>query len=341
MLKQIYRLVSEKKFESVVVSQHPQKNQIVVRPNYLSICHADQRYFNFERGSEIMAKKLPMALVHEGMGTIVYSKSDKFKAGDRVVIVPTVNPHKEVTYGENYLVDSSFMSSSRDGMMQEYLVLDEEQIVKLTDDIPNTIAAFIEMMSVGRHSIERIFDIAKNTNGSIGIWGDGNVSYMTAAVLKELKPELKIYVFGHHQSKLDYYSFVDGTYLTDSIPDTLMLDNAIEATGGSGCAMAIRQIIDHINPEGTVALLGVSELEVPINTRMVLQKGLRLIGSSRSSVSDFKNIVELLHNNPQLISRMGILVNQVINVKTVEEAAKVFSEDQANSFGKTIMEWNV
>jgi ribitol-5-phosphate 2-dehydrogenase len=341
VLKQTYQLVSEKRFESTIISQYPKKNQVVVRPMYLSICHADQRYFNFERDSQIMAQKLPMALIHEGMGKVVYSKSDDYSVDDRVVIVPTINMHDDVKYGENYLLDSKFMSSSADGMMQEYMILEKNQIVKLYADIPDTIAAFIEMMSVSMHAIKRIFEVSVNTSGSIGIWGDGNVSYMIAAVLKELKPELKIYVLGHHQTKLDYYSFVEETYVTENIPADFTIDNAIEATGGAGCASAIRQIIDHINPEGTISLLGVSEEEVPINTRMVLQKGLKLVGNSRSAVKDFQEIVDLLHDNPRLISRMSMLVNQIINVDTIQDAENAFIEDNNSSFGKTIMKWNI
>lgn len=341
MLKQIYQLVGEKKFETKIVSQRAMDNQVVIRPDYLSICHADQRYFNFERNSEIMAQKIPMALVHEGMGTVVYSKSKEYNIGEKVVIVPTINAHREIEYGENYLLDSEFMSSSRDGLMQEFMILDDNQIVKLAAGIPETVAAFIEMMSVSKHALNRIFKSVTADIESVGIWGDGNVSYMMAAILKEIEPKIKIYILGHHKNKLDYYSFVEGTYLTDNIPSNLMVDIAIEATGGAGCGMAIRQIIQHINPEGTISLLGVSEDEVPINTRMVLQKGLRLIGNSRSSVKDFQDVVDLLSDNQRLISRMSMLVNQIISINTVEDAASAFIVDQSNSFGKTIMKWNI
>ena len=56
-----------------------------------------------------------------------------------------------------------------------------------------------------------------------------------------------------------------------------LVDHAFECAGGEGSVAAIEQIIDRIN-RGTVSLLGVSENNVPINTRMVLEKGLRLFG---------------------------------------------------------------
>ena len=47
--------------------------------------------------------------------------------------------------------------------------------------------------------------------------------------------------------------------------------------GGKGSQQAIEQIINIINPEGSIALL-VSELPIQVNTRMVLEKGLTIIG---------------------------------------------------------------
>lgn len=63
-------------------------------------------------------------------------------------------------------------------------------------------------------------------------------------------------------------------------PEDLKVDHAIECVGGDASQKAIDQMIDIIQPEGTIALLGVSEYAVPINTRMVLEKGLHLYGSA-------------------------------------------------------------
>lgn len=60
----------------------------------------------------------------------------------------------------------------------------------------------------------------------------------------------------------------------------------------------INQIIDYINPEGTISILGVSENPVAINTRMILEKGLRMFGSSRSGRKDFEKTIALYQSNP-------------------------------------------
>lgn len=59
-----------------------------------------------------------------------------------------------------------------------------------------------------------------------------------------------------------------------------------------------------------MSLLGVSENNVPINTRMVLEKGLRLFGSSRSGREDFEKTVELYREHPEVLDYLAALVMQ-------------------------------
>ena len=80
------------------------------------------------------------------------------------------------------------------------------------------------------------------------------------------------------------------------------MDHAFEAVGGRASGQVIAQIIDHINPEGTIAILGVSEDPVTINTRMVLEKGLRILGTSRSGREDFLGLVDLYEKWPDVVS---------------------------------------
>lgn len=341
MLNHVYRLVAAKQFEVALIEENVLDNQVVVRPKLLSLCHADQRYYAFQRKPEILAKKIPMALIHEGMGTVVASKSPDFKIGDNVIVVPTTPVEHSETIAENYLPSSKFRSSGFDGLMQEYVVSDAERVVKLPAEFDVNVAAFTEMISVGYQAATRLLHIAGPDRESIGIWGDGNVSYMTAAILHVLSPDTKIYVFGHHDYKLNYYSFATKTYVTDLIPNDLMLSMAVEATGGNGSHDAIAQIIDHIKPEGAVVLMGVSENEIPINTRMILEKGLTLVGSSRSTKQDFEDVVELLSTNDELLEEMRLLVSLKVPVASVEDAINAFEADNSNGWGKTIMEWKV
>ena len=96
--------------------------------------------------------------------------------------------------------------------------------------------------------------------------------FITALILKALYPNTKLYVFGTVYEKLGYFTFADGAYHVDHVPEGLKIDHAFECVGGEGSRFAVNQIIDLINPEGSIGLMGVSERYVDINTRDVLEK---------------------------------------------------------------------
>ena len=137
---------------------------------------------------------------------------------------------------------------------------------------------------------------------------------------------------------MNYFSFVDETYLISDIPEGLKVNHAFECVGGSASENAINQMIDYIQPQGMISLLGVSENPVPINTRMVLEKGLILQGNSRSNYDDFKKAIALIHENPDLTDYLSTIISEEIEVRTIDDMILAFENDVTNEF-KTIMKW--
>src|SRR5699024_11230806 len=105
-----------------------------------------------------------------------------------------------------------------------------------------------------------------------GVWGDGNLGFITCLFLKKIYPNSKVIIFGKTDYKMNHFSFVDEAIKIDAIPEDMMIDHAIECAGGIGSQYAVDQIIDHINPEGTISLLGESEHPSEITTRRVWEK---------------------------------------------------------------------
>ncbi len=339
MLNTVYRLTQPRKIEIEFSEIDIFSSDVIVRPRYLSICHADQRYFQGNRDAKVLAQKLPMALIHEAVGEVVHAPDGSFKPGDKVVMIPNTPTEKDDIIAENYLRSSKFRASGFDGFMQEYVQMPADRLVLLPDGIDPTVAAFTEIVSVSVHAISRFNKIAHSRRDIIGIWGDGILSYMTSLFFKKMYPESKIYVFGIVPKKLADFTFVDETFLTTQIPEGLKIDHAFECVGGNASQIAINQIIDYINPEGTISILGVSEYPVPINTRMVLEKGLRIFGSSRSGREDFQRTVDLYEKHPDIVERLGRMVGQVKPVRSIKDIMEAFDFDIQNPFGKTVMKW--
>ena len=341
MLNCVYRLVAPRNFEPVQVQVAPTSHTVVVRPTHLSICNADMRYYLGRRSAEVLAQKLPMALIHEGIGQVVFDGTGQFKRGQQVVMLPNAPSEQDAFIAENYLRTSKFCGSGFDGFMQEYVVLPPERVLELPDGINMHVAAFTELISVATHALTRFDSIAHGRRETIGVWGDGNLGFIVALLLHMNYPDARIFVVGRTASKLSDFTFVTDGLLSNDIADLPPVDHAFECCGGDGSASAIDQIIDCIRPEGTVSLLGVSENPPPINTRMVLEKGLRFFGSSRSGRVDFENTVQLYRDHPETLDYLRSLVGQVVQVRTVADMAAAFEADTQKRGGKTIMAWDV
>lgn len=341
MINTVYRLAQPRRFEVAFENIELFSGNAVVRPTHLSICNADMRYYLGTRDAKVLAEKLPMALIHEGIGQVVLDSSGTFKSGDRVVMIPNIPCEENDHIAENYLRSSKFCGSTADGFLQEYVEISPKRLVALPGDINLNVAAFTEIVSVSMHAVSRFDKIAHAHRAAIGVWGDGNLGYITTLLLKKCFPESKVYIFGTNYEKLADFTFADGAYSVNDIPAGMEIDHAFECVGGNGSPVAIEQIIGLIRPEGTISLLGVSEYPVAVNTRMILEKGLRLFGSSRSGRADFQKTVSLYESNPEIIDYLGNLISSVNEIRTLADIKAAFELDSRKAFGKTIMKWEI
>ncbi|MDO5823085.1 alcohol dehydrogenase catalytic domain-containing protein [Methanobrevibacter sp.] len=337
MINIVYRLKSPKFFEENI--DEIELDGVIVRPTYLSICQADQRYYQGSRPAEILEEKLPMALIHEGIGEVVYDGSGEFKSGDSVVMIPNTLDKKDV-YSANYSYGSKFRGSGFDGFTSDLIKLDSDRLVKIPDDFNPHVAAFIELISVAYQGISKFNEIATTPKEALGVWGDGNLGFITSLLLKDRFPDSKVIVFGKHSDNLSLFSFADGIYQIHNVPEDLVIDHAFECVGSSASQSAINQSIDLINPQGIINLFGVSEYPIPINTRMVLEKGLTIQGNSRSEREDFVGVVKTLKQNPKLFEYLEKLVTNICEINSLNDLKESFDVDHISNFGKTILKWN-
>ena len=88
MLNTVYQLVRPRQFEIIFEDIKLDQEHILVRPTHLSICNADQRYYQGARARDVLERKLPMALIHEGIGRVIYDPAGTFRQGERVIVMP-------------------------------------------------------------------------------------------------------------------------------------------------------------------------------------------------------------------------------------------------------------
>lgn len=331
MINRIFRLTEPKVF-SVEYEDLCMDGGVLLRPTYMSVCRADQRYYFGQRPTEVLKKKLPMALIHEAAATVVHDPSGRFLPGQQVVMVPNVPP-KQPTQSdiyENYAEGSAFLSSGIDGFLREYICMPTDRLVA-ADGIKGYIASSAELMSVCIHAVRRFEAVSHSKRDRIGIWGDGSVAYFLAVVLKNLLPEAKLCIIGKSPSKLAYFSFCDEVYDASELEGDFYIDHAFECCGGEGSSFAFDDIIKYIRPQGCVLMMGVSENKIPLLTRMILEKGLIFVGSSRSGVEDFVCAAELLRQ-PRVSQRIERVTEFFGEVRSINQLHAAFERSVTGEF---------
>lgn len=86
-------------------------------------------------------------------------------------------------------------------------------------------------------------------------------------------------------------------------------------------------------------LMGVSDNRVAVNTRDVLEKGLTLVGSSRSGREDFEQAVEMLANR-RVQSRLKNIIHVDGEVQAISDIHRAFATDLVTPF-KTVFKWGI
>ena len=340
MLNTVYQLKRPRQFEAIFKEIDLSNDQVLVRPTYLSICNADQRYYQGTRDKKVLNQKLPMALIHEGIGKVVYDPTGTFRGGDQVIMIPNIPEEEDPIVEENYLSSSHFCASGEDGFMRELVSVRPDRLLNLPDGMNLLVASFTELVSVAYHAICRFDRSAHSRRRQIGVWGDGNLAYITALLLKKLFNNCQILVFGKHWQKMADFTFADECYEITEIPDGIKVDHAFECVGGTGAPAAINQIIDQIRPGGTISIMGVTEELAPVNTRMILEKGLTVRGSSRSGRKDYEELLRLYKREPDISQYLEKIVGAQIRVRTIHDIVNAFETDIHKMYGKTILIWD-
>lgn len=342
MFVKSYKITEPKRFEIFI--EDINCDDILVRPEYLAVCKADIRYYLGNRDINVLKRKFPMSLVHEATGVVVRDKTGQFLPGQRVVMLPCLKAECDKTKClkcvrddnkllDNYCPESRFRSSNFDGFSKEIINTEAEYLVEIPDEI-GAEAVFSELISVGCCAMRRA-GLWDKKEKKIAVWGDGIMGYIISLVAK-YGVGADVSVVGLSAEKFKKFDFAD-TYFVNDIDEMPQVSVAVEAVGGNASASAVNQAIDKLCSGGKIILSGVSNDNAPINTRMVLEHGLTLMGTTRSVRCDFEKAVELL-TIPEFRERILRLVEGVDVIENINSYYKAFdAAARSQALGKRIM----
>lgn len=358
MLSKGFKIVSPKTFEIYYEDVELRAGYALVRIDTAAVCKADLRYFLGKRDKKILGLKYPMRLLHEATGTIIKDTTGTLECGKRVVLVPNITECslkdnnevcsnnqcmktcylRDMELGENYCPKAKFVSSNMDGFSCEYLAFPVSNLIPVEKSISSNKSVFAELTSVGMAAIRKCNEDLNNK--VIAVWGDGSLGYIICSILKTITNS-RVIIVGRHEEKLSKFP-CDKYYFTDS--KEILNENiqvAFECVGSKGSELAIDEIINNIIIGGKVILTGVSESNIAINTRKILEKGIIITGTTRSSIEDFKNSIDIMENT-DYTCHLETLIRDVKNVANINDYYDIFENESRNTeLGKIIMKFHI
>lgn len=166
----------------------PQKDEVLVKVEYVGVCGSDLHYFEHGRVSNFIVEP-PFVLGHESAGVVVEVGEDvhHLKVGDRVALEPgkTCGKCEQCKSGKyNLCPDVVFFATPPiGGVFQEYVAHEANLCFKLPDNVGTLEGALIEPLAVGFHAAKQG---GAEAGQSAVVFGAGCIGLVTMMALKAM-----------------------------------------------------------------------------------------------------------------------------------------------------------
>jgi ribitol-5-phosphate 2-dehydrogenase len=338
------------------------EGMLLLRPLWIGICAADLRYVAGRRPTEVLRQKLPLVPGHEGVAEVVGIGPgvEDVSPGDRVAIVPNIPCYVQdpETYpsldeacdacrpggaGTNYCTDVAFLGSTVDGVAQTHLLHPAWGVIKLPDDMPLDVAVLAEPVSVAIRAAKQVDIPAELCTCVLGAGVVGFLMTLTLSKAFDVKKD-RLMVTDVRAPRLDAVKSFAMTTLSSQANGHCNFESTygliFECAGGQAAHRTIPQAINMLAPGGVCMLLGVTEGLVPIPTRLILDKGLCMKGSTRSTKKDVEEAVELLRDPDFRTAAAKVLYPATFpadSAESITRAARI--ADDPASYGRVLLRW--
>lgn len=307
----------------------PKPNQVKIK---VKACSLNYRDYLMVIGKYNPRQKLPLVPLSDGCGEVVEvgSSVQKWKVGDRVLGIFA----QEWQTGDPD-IDSlrSTLGGPRDGMLQEFICLPEEGVVRVPDHLTEIEAATLPC--AGLTAYNAIFTQGNVKEGdTVVVLGTGGVSIFALQFAK--LANARVIVTSSSNDKLlkakqmgadEIINYNEKSNWEREIRKLTQMKGAdlIVEVGGAG---TLQKSMAAIRPAGTIALIGVlAGGESVLSLYPILMQGVRLQGVIVGSRANFESMNQFIEHH-----KMKPVVDKVYSF---QDAPKAFSDlSKATHFGK-------
>lgn len=308
----------------ILNSEMPKKEQgeVIVKVKACGICGSD-----VPRVLSGKAYYYPIVVGHEFAGVV--EDKDSPLDGKRVCIFPIL-PCKECEFCKNEqyanCTNYDYYGSRRDGGMQDYLSIKEENLIFLPDGVSYEEGAMIEPTAVCLHGVKKL---SVKKGDSAVVYGAGTIGLLCAMWLKDFGAD-EVYLVDIDENKLNL-----ATSLGFKRYNGEKVSVAIEASGAGVC---LNQAIDNVSAFGRVLIIGNAGNDVCIKKETyakILRKQLSLFGTWNSdfssAVNDWQDSLTAI--NDKRINPSALITHRFL----LEEGDKAFEVIKNREFYNKIM----
>lgn len=312
----VYRLTRPFRIEAFEVpTTEPGPGELLLRPVRSGICGSDLKLYTGNRERGAILKKLPIALLHEGVAEVVAAGAGTpYSAGQHVVPSPNIpctvaHPDRYPTLdaacfacrpggaGANYCTDGNFLSSNVDGMTRSAFIHPAACTVPVPEGTSDAVAVLAEPLATVLAGLEQA---SARSDDQFLVLGNGAIGILTVIALRAtlgVRPE-QVIITGHHWD--ERAGTVDGlaTPVDDDGGELAAdfagrVDVAFECVGGASNDQTLALAVDMLRPGGKGVMFGPSEGPLLFDTRKVIAKGLNLVGCNRALLRHFSEALRL------------------------------------------------
>ena len=276
----------------------PGKNQVLIRIKRIGVCGSDVHVWHGKHPYT----SYPVVQGHEFSAIVeaVGEGVSNIEIGTKVTATPQIvcgecGPCKR---GDYHICDKLKVEGFQaPGVARDLFVTDADKIVPLPDSFSYEQGAFVEPVSVGVHTVNRVGDIrGKN----VAVLGAGPIGNLVGQVAKAQGANVLITDISEYRLEIASKCGIRHT----SNPKDLSLKEAGEKAFGSsgfdiafecaGIEATMTEVIETIQKGGTIVVVGVFSEKPRIDLGFVQDRELNLIGTLMYKYEDYENAVQLI-----------------------------------------------
>jgi len=296
-----------------------EKGEMLVQLEVGSICGSDLPFFLFDTSHPAItgasAPLPPMLSLHELVGVVTQSKSERFKEGDRVLALPTVQ-HR--------------------GLAQ-YFVSSDDRAVPL----PNGPAKHLVLSQPLGTVIHACKKLPELTGQTVVVLGQGPIGQLFNALLRQFGVE-RVIAVDLLAERLNVSTLMGATHTAcgsatevlaavQTITEGKLADVVVEAIGKSETLILATKLVRR---DGTVMAFGLPHqfnYDFPFH-EFFWNEG-RLLCSLGPTLDDFRTAVEMISND---VINVAPLVTHTFPFSRAQEAFTLFA-DRADAVIKVVI----